>query len=240
VIYSSKPFYLKPLWNAYAAFLKPRDQEIIRERIDLILANSNNVKERVKKYYGVDSEVVYSPIATSRYMFKKFGDFFLTVNRLIPEKRVDVIVEAFTRMHGKKLVVVGEGPQLPYLKKIAGNSRNVQFLGNVGEDALAEMYGECLATVYMPYHEDYGMVPLEGNAAGKPCISVEEGGCRETVLPGKTGFFIKPDVESLVEQVNALDLDTVRSMRDECISWASQFDESVFKERLVDLIQRRY
>ncbi|MFH1403305.1 MAG: glycosyltransferase [Candidatus Altiarchaeota archaeon] len=228
----------RPLWDAYSKVFYSRDQRVVRECMDVVIANSRNVSERVRRYYGLESEVVYPPVSAGKYVFRGFGDFFLTVNRLIPAKRVDLMVRAFIEMPDKKLVVAGDGPQMSYLRGLARDSPNISFLGNVDDGRLLRLYGDCLATIYLPVQEDFGFIPIEGNAAGKPCISVDEGGCRETVLPGKTGFFIEPTVGALVEQVRSMDERTVSPLRDDCVSWARGFDDSVFKQKISDLIEK--
>ncbi len=118
-VYYSKPWVVRPIWDAYSFLLKPSDQRIVKECMDLVIANSENVRKRIKKYYGIDSEVLFEPVTTNNFKFKSFGDFYLSVNRLDVNKRVDVMVEAFCKMPDKKLVVAGDGPLMPKLKELA-------------------------------------------------------------------------------------------------------------------------
>ncbi|MFC2162319.1 glycosyltransferase [Candidatus Altiarchaeota archaeon] len=235
-VYYSKPWMLRPLWDAYSRILRPLDQEAVKDRMDLIICESDVVRRRVKEYYGLDPKVLFGPVTTSRFQDLGVGDYYLAVNRLIPEKRVDVIVSAFKSLPSEKLVVVGDGPLRARLEEVAADSGNIVFKGLVDEQELLRLYGGCKATVYLPVAEDFGLIPVESNACGKPCITVEEGGCSETVRDGKTGFFIEPTPGALAECVKSLDDASLSSMADECLAWSVRFDDQVFREKLSDLI----
>jgi glycosyltransferase involved in cell wall biosynthesis len=159
--------------------------------MDKIFANSKNVQVRLKRYLGVDSEVLYPPVNIERFKWLSDGDYFLSTARLEPLKRVDLIVEAFKQMPDEKLVVTSGGSQLDNLKKLAGDAPNIEFTGWVSEARLAELVGHCKATIYIPKDEDFGMSPLESQAAGKPVVGVDEGGVAETVLHGRNGLLIR-------------------------------------------------
>jgi glycosyltransferase involved in cell wall biosynthesis len=200
------------------------DQSFVKNRFDKILVQSKNVQKRIKKYYDINAGLIYDPVDTKNYHFKKYGDFYLSVSRLFPEKRVEMIVDAFLEMPDKKLIIVGDGPDKATIMKKIKNAKNIQILTNVSENKLFELYANCIATVYMPKNEDYGLIPLESMAAGKPCIAANEGGCKETVINGKTGMLINADKEHIIAAVKKLNPETVKKMKNDCLEQAKKFD----------------
>jgi len=199
------------------------DQNAVK-KINDVVAQTEHVQERIIKYYDRDSHVIYSPLDTNNYSFGKFGDFYLAVGRVVPEKRILLIAQAFTKMPRQKLIIVGEGPERGALQEIIKHSDNISYLGNVSEELLLQLYSTCLATIYMPFNEDYGLVPLEGMASGKICIGVNEGGCLETIKHNETGKIISPNIESICNTINTTDREWIISRRLSCLSWVKQFD----------------
>lgn len=172
-------------------------------RIDLFLANSQNVRRRIRECYGRNSVVVYPPVDVERFQVgERSEDFHLVVSRLVAYKRIDLAVEAFTRM-GKRLVIVGDGPDRARLEAMAGPS--VEFLGRASDETVVELMATCRAYVF-PGSEDFGIVPVEAQACGKPVVAYRDGGALETVVEGETGvFFDRPDPESLAAAVRELE-----------------------------------
>ena len=196
-VYDLKDYYLdtatrlqRPALQALISYLQPRYEDAIG-KMDKIFANSKNVQGRLKRYLGVDSEVLYPPVDTDRFKWLSHGDYFLSTARLEPLKRVDMIVEAFKQMPDKKLVVTSGGSQLENLKKLAEDAPNIEFTGWVTRERLAELVGHCRATIYIPKDEDFGISPVESIAAGKPLIGVNEGGVSESVEDGVSGVLLK-------------------------------------------------
>ncbi|MGM0426207.1 MAG: glycosyltransferase [Thermodesulfobacteriota bacterium] len=150
-------------------------------RMDCIITLSQTVRKRIIRYLGYNSVVVYPPCEVERFRWIAEGDFYLSTARVDSLKRVDLIVRAFKQMPHKKLMVVSGGTDLPRIKQIAAGALNIQILGWVGETKLEDLMGRCVATVYIPRDEDFGMSPVESMAAGKPVIGVQEGGVVETV-----------------------------------------------------------
>ncbi|MBU1120518.1 MAG: glycosyltransferase [archaeon] len=232
-------FLGKKIINIYSNFLIPRDQRAVKKHIEKIFCISNNTQERVRRFYGLESGVIYPPIETEKYRFKEFGDYFFTVSRLIPEKRVDLIARAFTEMPEKKLVIAGYGPEEKNIKKIIQGHKNIEFIGRINEKELIDHYANCLATVYMPVDEDFGMIALEGNASGKPCIAVNDGGCREAVRNKKTGFLIEPKEEEIIKTVNNLSEEKAERMKKDCINWSKEFDVRKYLQRWDEEIKKK-
>ena len=166
-------------------------------RIDLFLANSRNVQQRIRECYGRESVVVYPPVDVERFQVSgRNDDFYLIVSRLVAYKHIDRAVQAFTES-GKKLVIIGDGPDRARLEAMAGPT--VTFLGRAPDEAVTEMMATCRAYVF-PGSEDFGITPVEAQACGKPVIAFRHGGALETVIDGETGvFFDQPDAASLNE-----------------------------------------
>lgn len=191
------------LWDRLAA-----------DRVDHFIAISRAVQRRIEKYYGRDSIIIYPPVDTERFVpsGRPPGDYYLAGGRLIPYKRVDLAVRAFTQL-GLPLLVYGEGRDLDSLAAIAGP--NITFLGRVSWSRLVELFQNCRAFIF-PGLEDFGIAPLEAQACGRPVIAFAGGGSFDTVVDGETGIlFDEQRVESLQAAVRrfetlALDPDRIR------------------------------
>lgn len=170
-------------------------------RVDQFVANSQFVARRIQKTYRRDATVIYPPVAVDRFEPKAQRDeFFLTVSRFVPYKRVDLTVQAFNQL-GLPLVVIGEGPEWERVRAIA--QPNIQFLGRQPDTVVEDHLQRCKAFVF-PAEEDFGITVVEAQAAGAPIIGYGRGGTLETVLPNKTGIlFSEQTVEGIVEAVRA-------------------------------------
>lgn len=199
------------------------DQHVVKNNFDRIVAQTNTVKSRIKKYYSRDSKIIYSPVQVANFKFHQLGDFFLAVSRLQPEKRIDLIAKAFS-LEDKKLVIVGSGPETSKIEKIIANSKNITMLNFIDDKGLIELYSSCRATIYIPINEDFGLVPIESMASGKICIAVNEGGCKETILNRKTGYLINPTVADLRHTINTINNRALLGMKKACIARAREFD----------------
>ena len=170
-------------------------------RVDRFVAISRHVQARIKQFYGRESTVVYPPVATSYFTPDGRGGhdgYDLVVSALVPYKRVDLAVRAYAQS-GHPLKIAGVGTELEALKKLA--APNVEFLGRVPDEGVRELYRRCRFLVF-PGEEDFGIVPLEAQACGKPVLAFGKGGLLETVLAGQTGvFFTEQTPESLLEAV---------------------------------------
>ncbi len=164
-------------------------------RVDIFVANSKNVRNRIRKYYRRDALVVYPPVDVEKITPRdRHEDYFLIVSRLSYYKRTDLAVEACRELN-VPLIVIGTGEEEANLKKMAG--AKTKILGWVDDDAKIEYLRNCRALIF-PGEEDFGIVPVEAMAAGRPVIAFEKGGLLETIIDGKTGvFFSEPTVDSL-------------------------------------------
>jgi glycosyltransferase involved in cell wall biosynthesis len=195
-----------PLLRRFVRMLMPlfRQSDLRQSRkIDLFVANSQNVRRRIRECYGRNSVVVYPPVDVERFQVgERSDDFYLIVSRLVAYKRIDLAVQAFTKL-GKRLVIIGDGPDRARLEAMAGPT--VEFLGRAADEVVTEKMATCRAYVF-PGSEDFGIVPVEAQACGKPVIAFRDGGALETVVEGKTGvFFDRPDAESLTGAVRDLE-----------------------------------
>jgi glycosyltransferase involved in cell wall biosynthesis len=180
-------------------------------RAHALIANSNFVSERMRRVWGRPADlVIYPPVETSR--FRPARDltpeergpdgYALIVSALVPYKRIELAVRAFTRLE-RRLIIAGDGPELPRLRAEAGSS--VQFLGPVAHDQLRKLYARASFFV-LPGEEDFGIAPVESQSAGRPVLALGRGGALETVVSGQTGvFFEETSVESLLEGIRAMD-----------------------------------
>jgi glycosyltransferase involved in cell wall biosynthesis len=210
-------------------------------RVQRIVCNSRNVAGRVKKYYGRDAIVVYPPVDTGRFAYKGDEGFWLSINRLYPEKRIELQLRAFEQMPEERLVIVGNSGggdhSAAYAKKLrALLPPNVSILSDLPEDELIDLYGRCRGLIATPADEDFGMGAVEAMASGKPVIAVREGGYLETVVDEKTGMLIDADSDSIVKAVKEVSRSPSK-YREACVEQARKFDVGVFISRMRAMIQ---
>ena len=196
------------------------------------IANSKLVASRIRKIYGREAHVIPPPIDVNRFhMSSDIDDYYLVLSRLMPYKRIDLAIEACKRMN-RRLVVIGDGPDRARLEKLADD--RIEFLGRQS-DAVVNYYAARCRALLFPGEEDFGMAPLEANAAGGPVIAYRGGGAVETVVEGKTGiFFDQPDSRALSEAIEKLearpwDQYTLRRH-------AEKFDRTVFTFRVLQFL----
>ncbi|OQA89886.1 MAG: GDP-mannose-dependent alpha-(1-6)-phosphatidylinositol monomannoside mannosyltransferase [Elusimicrobia bacterium ADurb.Bin231] len=206
--------------------------------VDHFISTCNNVAQRIKDVYGRDSYIIYPPVETGKfYISETTGDYFLIVSRLNAYKRIDIAIEAFNELN-LPLHVVGTGPQLEYLKNISGG--NIKFLGKLDDEELSREYAECRAVIF-PGEEDFGIVPLEANASGRPVIAFAAGGALETVKEGVGGtFFREQTVLSIMEAVKRFEQNEKIFASNTIRKNAILFDEQHFKRNLNKFVARKY
>ncbi|MDY6866475.1 MAG: glycosyltransferase family 4 protein [Chloroflexota bacterium] len=175
--------------------------------VDHYIANSKYIARRIWKLYKREAKVIHPPVEIDRFQVQEDKeDFYLTMSRLVPYKKVGLMVEAFNAMPDKRLVVIGDGPELKTLKRMA--AENITFLGFQSDQAVADYLQRARALVYAA-EEDFGIVPVEAQACGTPVIAYGKGGALETVIEGETGFFFqKQTPESLVRAVETFENQT--------------------------------
>ena len=206
-------------WDAIAAM-----------RVDRYIANSSSIAQRIRKFYRREVEVVHPPVDTARFQIAppaERGDYGILATRLVPYKRVDLAVQAFTRL-GKPLKVVGSGRGLKELQEMAGPT--IEFLGYVSDAELPGLIARA-AMYLMPGEEDFGIAPVEANACGVPVVAYAAGGALDVQIDGQTGcLFQEPTVDSLceaIERAYSTEWDTEVIRRN-----AMRFDVETFKEKI--------
>jgi glycosyltransferase involved in cell wall biosynthesis len=168
-------------------------------RVDEFIANSQNVRRRIWRCYRRESEVIYPPVAVETFFWKQPEDYYLVVSELVPYKRIDIAVSLFSRT-GRKLCVVGDGPEYSRLKSMA--RANIEFRGRVPDEELRELYARCRAYI-MPGEEDFGITAVEALASGKAVIALGHGGVLESAEDRSGAFFYDQPEEDQLEQAIA-------------------------------------
>ena len=203
------------------------------------IAISKDIQARIKKYYGRDSIIIYPPVDTTQFRplpaGQSPGDFYLVVSRLIPYKRIDLAVQALTRL-GRRLIIVGDGRDRARLEALAGPT--VEFKGRLPGEAVADLMANCRAFLF-PGFEDFGIAPVEAQAAGRPVIAFGRGGALDTVTEGQTGlFFREQSVEALIEAIEQFE----RLLFDPAAARvnAERFSVERFKRELGDFVAQKW
>ena len=227
-----KRIFMPPLMH----YIRRWDQ-LAAAQTDHFIANSHFVASRIQRYYRRSADVIYPPVAVDDFSISDTpGDFYLLLGQLVQYKRADLAVKAFTES-GRKLVVVGEGEQAETLRRIAGP--NITFKGRASFAELKMLMSTCRALIF-PGIEDFGIVPLEAMASGRPVIAYGEGGALETVVSGETGLFFNAQT---VEALNA----TLVEFEEKALlfdpkairSYARKFNQARFKNELETYISKK-
>ena len=212
-------------------------------KVDHFIAISTQVQKRLKAYYHRPSLLIYPPVNTQAPSPKAettgLKDFYLAVSRLVEYKRLDLAIKACNQLK-RHLVIVGTGPLLAKLKKIAGPTIN--FGGQLTDSQLSSYYKNCRALIFAT-NDDFGIVPVEAQAHGKPVIALAKGGALETVISGKTGvFFDQPTQASLVKAILKLEKlqKQAKIKASDCRQNAQKFDQSIFKNQFKNTIEKLY
>ena len=235
------PFLLRPAFKLFCYIFRYYYERDIW-KMNLILTNSQNTQERIKKFTDINAKILYPPVDTKKFVYLWQKDYYLSFARLADAKRVDKIVEAFGKMPDKKLIVVyGENdPAKAKIFKMSQNSKNIEFITLKNNIGFEEYIGNCIATLYIPIDEDFGMSPIESMSAGKPVIGVDDGGLKETIIHEKTWILIpkEANIEDIIKAVEVLTPEKSLSMKADCELRATDFDLENFEKDLRNLIFR--
>ncbi len=214
------------------------------QNLDKLVAISETVQRRIERFHGRPSGIIYPPVDTGRFQFQVYGGFWLSVNRIYPEKRIDLQFEVFRNLPEERLVIIGgyaEGDHAAkYNEKLTKNiPDNVEMRGAVSEEELMQLYSRCKGLVCTAVDEDFGLTPLEAMASGKPVVAVNEGGFRETVVHGKTGMLVEARPDELERAIREVSRDPAQ-YKQACLKRAADFDTSIFLEKMKKAMQTQF
>jgi len=206
-------------------------------RVDYFISNSNYIGKRIRKVYNRDSVTIYPNVAVQDFgVSLDREDFYFTCSRMVPYKKIDLIVEAFNNMPDKKLVVIGDGPDFKKISKMAG--KNVVLMGYQPFEILKQYLSNCKAFVFAA-EEDFGMLPVEAQACGTPVIAYGKGGVLETVLENKTGvYFSEQSANAIIDAVKKFELNATKFNFEEIANHAQLFSTERFKQSLSSYISQ--
>ena len=239
------------LWSGYEEYFKNTTRRrlvepiikylrswdlVAAQRPDVMVGISEEVCGRIKKYHNREAKLIYPPVELNytpirMSVYSGSEPYYLVVSRLVPYKKVDLVIDVFNRLN-KQLVIVGDGSEMSKLQNMA--RRNIKFTGKVSEEELGDYYSRCKALIF-PQHEDFGIVAVEAQLFGKPVIAYKKGGALETVVEGKTGvFFDHQTVESRTGAVNKFERMSFNPS--DCIKNGQKFSFENFKKEFDTLI----
>ncbi|TLV06860.1 glycosyltransferase family 4 protein [Klebsiella indica] len=211
--------------------------------VDHFIANSHFIARRIQKVYGRKADVIYPPVNVELFTLNSNKDeYYFTASRLVPYKRVDLIVEAFSAMPEKKLVVIGDGSEMSKIKAKA--SSNIEILGYQSDTVMLSHMKKAKAFVFAA-EEDFGITPVEAQACGTPVIAFGKGGSLETVRPygvdNPTGlFFYKQDVSSIIEAINKFELVKEYILPQDCRNNAEKFSSERFRKEISNYVESKW
>jgi len=207
--------------------------------IDEIIVNSRFVARRVAKIYRRDSIIIHPPVDVNRFtMQKDKEDFYLTASRMVPYKRIDLIVQAFSQMTNRTVVVIGDGPELRKIRSGAGS--NIIFKGYQPFDTLKDYLQRAKAFIFAA-QEDFGIMPVEAQACGTPVIAYGKGGALETIKAGQTGlFFYEQTMEAVIAAINAFENNKFTFQPQELRQQAEKFGKQRFQEEFKSFVEQKW
>jgi glycosyltransferase involved in cell wall biosynthesis len=229
--------YIFDAWVFWRKFWNKKDLKHVQK----IACISKTVQDRVKKYLGRESEIIYPPTDTKKYYYRKNGDFWLSVNRLVGHKRVDMQIKALQKMPAEKLIIVGSYEKSAHFESYAEychkiKPANVEIKSWISDKELLELYADCKGLITTSINEDFGMNVVEAMAAGKPVIAPKEGAHQDAIINGKTGVLIEGiNEKKLADAIKKMGEEIEKNpfqFRDACQKQAENFDIKIFIEKI--------
>lgn len=225
-------------WYAKRVLHKLRLWDIATvNRVDHYIANSKYIAKRIKKLYNREATVIYPPVDVNSFTLEtEKEDYYLAASRLVSYKKLDIIVEAFSKMPHKKLIVIGDGPEMDKLKRL--KKENISLLGYQSKESLVHHMQKAKAFVFAA-EEDFGIIPVEAQACGTPVIAFGKGGALETVIDKETGvFFYQQSVDAIM---NAVDLFEKQEFNATLIREnAEKFSVEIFEKKFNEFVEKKY
>lgn len=207
--------------------------------VDHFIVNSNYVATRVQKYYRRKAKVIYPPVSTHKFEINTDREnYYITCSRLVPYKKIDVIVEAFSKLPDRRLLIIGDGPEIRKIKSKA-SSKKIEFLGYQSDENYRTILEKAKAFLFMA-EEDFGIAPVEAQAAGIPVIAYGKGGVLETVIPEVTGLFFEHQTsEALIQKILEFERKEDCFFPEVIKSNAERFNENLFRQVFEAFVQEK-
>ncbi len=207
-------------------------------RVDYFIANSNYIAKRIKKVYNRDAEVIYPPVDTEKFKCESNKEnYYLTASRFVPYKKIDLIVESFTKMPDKKLIVIGDGPDSQKIKSRAG--KNIEFLGYQTGKTLESYLQKAKAFVFAA-EEDFGIMVIEALSCGTPVIALNKGGTAETIIDLQNGIhFENQSIEDIIEAVKKFENNEDKFDSMAISGSAKKYDRKSFEQKIQNFIDKK-
>ena len=223
---------IKSIMEPYFRYLRMKITKKLK-KIDVVLSDSINVQKRLKKYYKIESKVIYPPTKLAQKNIIKNTSNpknYLFFSRLVKQKGIELVIKTFNK-NGKPLLVVGTSSQKEKWQKMA--KKNIKFLGFVEDEKMPKIYQKSKALVYASIDEDFGMIPIEAMSHGIPVIAFCDGGTIETIIDRKTGLFFREyNIDSLNKTI--LKFEKMKFNKNNCIRQAKKFNEDNFKKQFLE------
>jgi len=229
--------YFKKIISLILNYIRMWDK-LAADRVDKYLTNSKTSLKRIKKYYRRNAKIIYPSINMDDfYISSTIGDYYLAGCRLVPYKRLDIVIEAFKK-NGLKLKIFGDGVDKNRLKNIAKNYQNIEFLGKIDDKEKNNLYSKCIAFIN-PQIEDFGITPVESMASGRPVIAQKKGGSLESVIENETGILFEKEnaeeINSAIEKLKKMDINPEKIRKH-----AEKFSKENFKKQFLEFLNTEY
>ncbi len=224
-------------WYAKKVLSKIRIWDVINtNRVDHLIANSNYIAKRIQKVYRRESHVIYPPVDVEKFGLEtKKENYYITASRLVPYKKIDIIVEAFSRLSNEKLLVIGDGPEINTIKQRA--TKNIEILGHVSYEEMVQYMQKAKAFIFAA-EEDFGIVPVEAQACGTPVLAFGKGGALETIQENVSGsFFYEQTADGVIDglkKFNKINFD-YNKVRENSIKFSKERFELEYENLINDL-----
>ncbi len=229
--------WFKKWWARKALYKVRMWDKVAADRPDVYIANSKHVQRRIEKFYRLPAEVIYPGVDVNRFeLGGEAGEYYLIISTLTPYKKIDLAVNLFNKT-GKKLIIIGGGREEDYLRRIAGP--NVTIKGRLSDDETRQYLEGCKAVIF-PAEEDFGIVPVEAMACGKPVLAFGVGGALETVIPGETGeLFAEQTLASIEDGLGRLITNYKKYQPEKIRKHAEKFAAQHFEKEVKQLIEQK-
>jgi len=240
-------WWQKPLYELWVKFNRKLNLKYLKH-VQIFTCNSENTKNRIKKYYKKNAIIINPPIDTKKYIYKPSKNYWLSVNRLIKHKRIETQIKAFQKLPNENLIIVGSYEKgskhfEEYKKDIEKiKPKNVKIINWIKDKELKKLYSECSGFITTAMDEDFGMAPVEAMAAGKPVIARNIGGYKETIIDCKTGYLIDNlNSERLKEKIQQISKELKKDpnkYKKACQQQAKKFDTKEFIKKIKKQIEK--